>query len=330
MSAKLSVSFSPHVQARPSIASMTYTTLIALGPAVLVGFYFYGVRALIIMALSVVTAMLTEAGMQNIMGREITVRDGTAALTGLLLAMLLPVSAPWWAVITGSALAIILGKQLFGGLGGNPFNAVLVGWVVLSLSWPAAVGNFAETTPLFQGWGDIFPLDSSEMPLAILQYGDNAGVMDMYGLCQVLIGNIPGGIGSTSVIALAVGGLFLVIRRIVPWQIPLGYLGGLLVFALIFWMADQSGEACANPLHHLIFGYTFIAAFFLAPDTATSPYTGWGALLFGIGAGVLTMIIRYWGAYDEGAVFAILFLNALTPTLDRIHFRSYGRVKAEI
>jgi len=331
MSDKLSVTFSPHLQDRASISSLTYLNLAALGPAILVGLYFFGLRALIIFALSAATAVATEALLQKVMGREITIRDGTAALTGLLLAMLLPAGTPWWAVMVGSAVAIFLGKHLYGGLGCNPFNAVIVGWVVMQLSWPNAVGIFYEPVSLSEGlWGKLYPLDPSEMPLAIMAFGDAAGVKDMYQLWPSLIGGIPGGIGSTSVIALAVGGLFLIIRRVITWQIPVGFLGGLLIFGLIFWLVDPSGQTYANPFHQLIYGYTLIGAFFLATDQATSPYTGFGALFYGLGIGVLTMIIRYWGAHQDGVLFAILFMNALTPMLDRIRFRSYGRVQAAI
>lgn len=327
MSNHLSVTFSPHLQDRTSIKSITYTTMAALLPAVAAGFYYFGFRAIIITLLSMVTAVCAESLMQKLMKRPLTINDGTAALTGLLLAMLLPVGSPWWAVIIGSAVAIILGRQLFGGLGANPFNAVLVGWVVLQLSWPAAVDVFYEITPICEGWGELAPLDNSELPLALLQFGDSGGVLEMYSMGDILKGAIPGGLGSTSVIALLLGGLYLVWKGYVPWQIPAGFLGGLFVFALICWMADGAGETYANPFHHLLLGYTLIGAFFLAPDQATSPYTSTGALIYGIGAGVLTMIIRYWGANTDGVIYAILFLNALTPVLDRITFRSYGRVK---
>jgi electron transport complex protein RnfD len=152
--------------------------------------------------------------------------------------------------------------------------------------------------------------------------------MDMYEFWPILFGKVPGGIGTTSALALAIGGVFLVIRRVIPWQIPAGFIGGLLVFGLIFWLTDEAGETYANPLYHLLFGYSLIGAFFLATDPGTSPYTSIGALIYGIGAGVLTLIIRYWGAYADGVAFAILFLNALTPVLDKLHLRSYGRVKA--
>lgn len=327
MSKKLSVTFAPHIQEPTSITSMSYNTIAALSPAVLLGFYFFGIRAVILVALSVLTAVATEAGIQKIMNRPISASDGTAALTGLLLAMLIPVGCPWWAVIIGSAVAIFLGRYVFGGLGANPFNPVLVGLVVLQLSWPDSVNQFFETSSLFSGFAPLTNVDASELGLGLLQYGDAGGVMDMYSWGDVLIGNIPGGIGSTSVLALLAGGLFLVWKRITPWQIPAGFLGGMFVFGLIFWLTDGSGETYANPFYHLVFGYSLIGAFFLAPDSSTSPYTEMGMLAYGVLAGVLTMIIRYWGAYQEGVVFALLFLNALTPILDRIRVKSYGKVK---
>jgi Na+-translocating ferredoxin:NAD+ oxidoreductase subunit D len=328
MSYNISVSFSPHIQDRMSISSMTYTTMAALLPALLFGFYFYGLRAIIIVALGVVSAVLSEAGIQKVMGRPVAVKDGTAALTGLLLAMLLPATTPWWAVIVGSFVAIFLGKQVFGGLGGNPFNSVLVGWVVLRLSWPAAVGLFSEPVSFSGGWGSLFLMDDSELPLGILKYGDNGGIASIYGLWPGLIGSVPGGVGSTSVLALLAGGLYLIYRRIINWPVPVGFLGGLFLFGLIFWLTDSQGDLYANPVYHLIYGYTMIGAFFLATDSTTSPYTFIGGLVYGIGAGVLTMIIRYWGAYQDGVIFALLFLNALTPVLDRLKTKSYGLVKA--
>ena len=328
MSNRLTVSFPPHIQDPMSIASMTYHTIAALCPAVLVGFYFFGPRAVLIVVLSVLSAVGAEAGLQRLMGRPVAVSDGTAVLTGLLLAAILPVGAPWWAVIIGAATAIFLGKMLFGGLGGNPFNSVIVGWAVLRLSWPDAVILFHEPMSLLDSLGSLYPLDASELPLGLMQYGDGGGVTDMYPLGAVLSGNIPGGIGSTSAIALLLGGLYLIYKRIIPWQIPAGFLGGLFGFALIFWLVGGSGSAYANPFWHLLFGYTLIGAFFLATDSTTSPYTELGALFYGLGAGILTMIIRYWGAYQDGVFFAILFLNALTPVLDRFRNRSYGRVDA--
>jgi electron transport complex protein RnfD len=300
----------------------------ALAPALLLGFYFYGLRAVIIAVLGVLAAVASEAGIQRLMGKPVMIKDGTAALTGLLLAMLLPATAPWWAVIIGSFVAIFLGKQVFGGLGGNPFNSVLVGWVVLRLSWPAAVGLYCEPVSLSGGWGSLFLLDDSELPLGILKYGDNGGIGDIFGLWPGLIGSVPGGIGSTSVLALLAGGLYLIQRRIIAWQVPVGFLGGMLLFGLIFWLTDSQGDHYANPIYHLVYGYTMIGAFFLATDSTTSPYTFLGGLCYGLGAGVLTMIIRYWGAYQDGVIFALLFLNALTPVLDRLRTKSYGLVKA--
>jgi Na+-translocating ferredoxin:NAD+ oxidoreductase subunit D len=327
MSKKLTVSFSPHIQDHMTLRSMTVETIGALCPAILVGLYFYGLRAVMIVVLSVIAAVAAEAGLARIMKKPSTISDGTAVLTGLLLAMLLPVGVPWWTVIIGAAVAIFLGRQIFGGYGGNPFNAVLVGYLILALSWPAAVETFYAPANIFQGLSPLFPLDASELPLGLLTYGDQGRVLEFYPLGLALIGGIPGGIGSTSVIALFLGGIYLLVRRIIPWQIPVGYLIGVFVFALIAWLADPSGIKYANPFYHVIFGYTIIGAFFIAPDYTTSPYTLPGMIIFGLGAGALTMIIRYWGAYQDGVFFAILFFNALTPVLDRIRFKSYGMAK---
>ena len=212
-----------------------------------------------------------------------TVHDGTAALTGFLLAALLPVGTPWWAVIIGAAVAVVLGRQIFGGFGGNPFNPVMVGWVVLQLSWPQAVNTFFDPVPLFEGLGKMAALDPTEMPLGLLDFGANAGVAGFYPLSSILVGGIPGGIGATSVIALLLGGGYLIHKKVIPWQIPTGFLGGLFLFSLIFWLADSS--TYANPFYHLFFGYTLIGAFFLATDINTSPYTSTGAIIYGVGIG---------------------------------------------
>ncbi|MFH1136057.1 MAG: RnfABCDGE type electron transport complex subunit D [Pseudomonadota bacterium] len=325
MSKKLSVTFSPHLQDCRSIRSMTLETIAALVPAMLVGFYYFGPRAILIVILSVLAAVLTEAGLQALMGKPVSIGDGTAALTGLLLALLLPVGAPWWAVIVGAAVAMSLGRHLFGGLGANPFNSVLIGWIVLQLSWPEAVNQFYEISPLYQGMSSLIPVGASELPLGLLDFGSSGDPTKLYGWGALLIGAVPGGIGTTSFLALLLGGLYLVARKIVPWQIPLGFLGGQFVFALICWWADPT--IYANPVYHLMVGFSLYGAFFLAPDPTTSPYSPFGAILFGLGAGALTMIIRNWGSYQEGVIFGLMFLNALTPVLDRINARSYGRVK---
>ena len=325
MSDKLSVTFSPHLQDNSSIQSMSRATFYALIPAMLLGIYWFGLRALIIMILSVVSAMAADAFLMKRQGRPANLNDGTAALIGLLLALLLPAGSPWWAVIIGSAMAIFLGRALYGGLGGNPFNAVLVGWVVMKLSWPASVTQYVETMPLFQGFGQLVPLDPTELPLGLLDYGSLGQAMDTYGWWPVLIGNIPGGIGSTSALAIGLAGLYLLKKRVIPWQIPVGYLGGMFVFGLIFWAVNP--ETYGSPIYHLLMGYSLIGAFFLAPDSSSSPYTPQAMIMYGIGAGVLTMIIRYWGAWGDGVVWAILFFNALTPMLDRIHTRRYGLLK---
>jgi electron transport complex protein RnfD len=276
--------------------------------------------------LGVISALAADAITRKAMKKAPAANDGTAALIGLLLAMILPAGAPWWAVIIGAAMAIFIGRSMYGGLGGNPFNPVLVGWAVLNLSWAAATKVFVEPICLTQGWAAIVPLDFSETPLGLLDFGDPGQMIDAYGWWPLLSGGVPGGLGSTSALALLLGGLYLVNKRVIPWQIPLSFLGGQLAFGLIFWLVDPS--TFANPLHHMVAGYTMIGAFFLAADMTTSPYTGPAMILYGLGIGVMTMIVRYWGTSQEGVLYAILFFNILTPVLDRIRLKTYGLVKA--
>ena len=381
---RLSVSFGPHIQDRLSISCMNYETMVALAPAALLGFYFYGFKALFIMVLSMASAVASEAALDRAMKKPFHYCDGSAALTGLLLAMLLPVGVPWWAVIIGAFVAIFLGRQLYGGLGGNPFNTVLVGYLVLTLSWPEAVTTYYEPMGMFGLGGGEFKLFPSEMPVGILAYGSQLNVTDFYSVGAALIGFVPGGIGTSSVLALVAGGVYLCVRGIVAWRIPVGFLVGAFVFALIFWVGPgyfQGGcfagwhvliliavlaaalyfrfrngwsngsigavvaglillgllifwltqvnpKVGSNPFYHVIFGYTIIGAFFLAPDSTTSPSTEMGSLVFGLGAGILAIIIRMFAADLDGVIPAIFFFNVLTPALDRLRVPSYGQVKA--
>lgn len=381
---RLSVSFAPHIQDRLSISCMNYETMVALAPAVLLGFYFYGIKALIIIALSMLSAVISEWILDRVMGKIPQVENGSAALVGLLLAMLLPVGVPWWTVIIGAFVAIFLGRQVYGGLGGNPFNAVLVGYLVLVLSWPEAVTTYYQPGGLFGMGGNGFKLFASELPVGILGFGSQLNVTDFYSLGAAFIGFVPGGIGSSSVLALLAGGIYLIVRGIVPWRIPVGFLAGTFIFALIFYVGPRYlqggcfaawhllvliallavglyflfrngwtpnlliGVICGlivlallifwltkvdpglgtNPIYHLLFGYTMIGAFFLAPDSTTSPYTELGALVFGLGAGILAIIIRMFAADLDGVIPAIFFFNVLTPALDRLRVPSYGQAKA--
>lgn len=307
------VSFPPHILGKKNIATIMYNNVVALVPAIVFALYYFRLGALKVMVISIITALLTEAGMQRFLKRDSTVGDGSAALTGLLLAFLLPSTTPWWVVLVGSATAIILGKQIYGGLGNNPFNDTLVGWLVLRLSWPDRIAS----------WVEPFGGEIPDPPLTVYKFDGLEAFQDYdFQALDLLLGNQAGGVGTICIIALLAGGIYLLLRRIINWQIPVGLLGVVLGFASVLWLYDS--ETYLNPLFHLLAGSTVLAAFFIAPDPATSPVTPWSKLAYGIICGLLIMIIRTWGKYPDGVAFAILLANAGTPLLNKIKPRPYG------
>ena len=307
------VSFPPHILVKKNIATIMYNKVVALVPAIVFALYYFRLGALKVMVISVITAVLTEAGMQIFLKRDSTVGDGSAALTGLLLAFLLPSTTPWWVVLVGSATAIILGKQIYGGLGNNPFNDTLVGWLVLRLSWPDRIAS----------WVEPFGGEIPDPPLTVYKFDGLEAFQDYdFQSLDLLLGNQAGGVGTICIIALLAGGIYLLLRRIINWQIPSGLLGVVLGFASVLWLYDS--ETYLNPVFHLLAGSTVLAAFFIAPDPATSPVTPWSKLAYGIICGLLIMIIRTWGKYPDGVAFAILLGNARTPLLNKIKPRPYG------
>ena len=310
------VSFAPHVLREMSVSTIIYSNLIALVPAIIAALYYFRGGALKVMVLSVITALICEAGMQKFLKREITIMDGHAILTGLLLAFLLSPLVPWWLVVVGSGTGIIVGKMIFGEYGNNPFNPALVGWVMVRLSWSDQLNNWAE--PI----GGMIP----DPPLQVSKFDGLDAFLDYgYGLFDLFIGKQAGGIGTVCIIALLAGGIYLLSRRMISWHIPVGVLGSVFVFAGILWLGNK--EANLNPLFHLLAGGTVLGAFFLATDPVTSPVTRWGKLAYGIICGVLIMLIRTWGKYPDGVVFAILLANTSAPLLNKIRPRPYGKEK---
>ncbi len=308
------VSFPPHVLGRKSIPGIMYNNLVALVPAIIAALYYYRSGALKVMLLSVITVLVCEATMQKFLKRDITITDGSAALTGLVLAFLLPSTTPWWIVIVGSAAAIILGKQIFGGLGNNPFNDALVGWLVLRLSWPDEIS----------GWIEPFGGEIPDPPLWVLKFDGIESFQDYgFGYLDLLMGGQAGGLGSVCIAALLVGGFYLLMRKIITWHIPVGLLGSVLIFSGILWLIDS--EAYLNPLFHVLAGSTVLGALFIATDPVTSPATRWAKLAYGVICGALIMLIRIWGKYPDGVIFAIVLANAGTPLLNKIKPRPYGK-----
>lgn len=311
----------PHLHSGDSLKKMHFDILLALVPAILAGWFFFGWSALLIILLSAVTAMFTEFLWQKTIGRQVTVGDGSALITGILLGLILTSENPWWIPVLGAFIAILVGKQLFGGLGSHPFNSTIVGWAFLQLSYKDILTNFPIPAPRFLlESGEFF----SDPALITLKDSGAEEVADLPWK-DLFLGNVPAEIGTACVLAFLLGGAYLLYRRRITWHIPFSFIASAWVFALIFQRIDP--EAYASPTFHILSGWMLLGAFFLAPEKGTCPVTTPGMILYGMGCGVLTMIIRLWGGYVEGVPFAILLMNAATPLLDRVKPRTIGRIK---
>lgn len=325
----LTVSTSPHWLGRTTIRSMHLEFMLALAPALLTGFYYFGFPGLSVVLLAMASALITEIIAVRITTLPNRVADLHAVLMGLLLGLILPAGAPWWIPVVGGVLTIVLGKMVFGGLGNYPMNPVLVAWVALSLSWPEHMN--AYFAPVALGSGGEFAV--TETPLMALK--NDIGSLEIYDLWDLWVGNAPGAIGATGALSLIAGGLYLILRRLVPWQIPVGALLGCVLMSLVAAYTDSrllemGMEGLAANLKvawfHLATGGLMITAFFLAPEPVSSPVTPWGAFIFGLGVGIMTVIVRTWGAWVDGAFYAVLLLNTVTPILDRIRPKVIGKV----
>ncbi len=317
----LYVSSSPHLHSGKTVKCLMWDFIIALLPAVFAGWFYFGWSALLILVLCVAAALLTEVLYDKLVGKSIDVANGSAIFTGLVLGMLLSSQVPWWIPIVGALVAIVAGKELFGGLGNNPFNSSLVGWTFLALSYRDILENYPMPNPKFL-------LEAGEYLAypAIYTLKDSGvdGIIDVPWR-DYLLGNVPGEIGTICVIALLLGGAYLLYRRVITWHIPVFFIVTVWVFGYATSLIDP--DTYASGTFHVLGGWTIFAAFFLAPEFGTSPVTPGGKIAYGIGCGLLTMIIRLWGSYMEGVPFAILLMNAITPLLDKIRPRVVGRVK---
>lgn len=306
----LVVSSSPHIRTRETTSAIMRDVLIALIPALLCGIVYFGFRSLYLVAVTVVSCVGFEFLWQKITKKPVTVTDGTAAVTGVLLAMNVPVTAPWWMMVVGSFVAIIIAKQLFGGTGHNFVNPALAGRAFMLASWPVLMTRWA--LPFTTGFLVSPDLVSSATPLAVLKgtaEGSLPPVLDMF------IGNIGGCIGETSALALLLGGLYLVARRVISPRIPLCFIGT--VAALTFFFSSGDLSAFDSMLYNTLGGGLFLGAIFMATDYATSPMTAKGQVIMGIGCGLITFIIRKFGGYPEGVSYAILLMNIATPLIDK-------------
>lgn len=322
------VASSPHQHSGASIHSIMWTVFAALLPAAAVGTYYFGWAGLRVLVLCTAAAMIVEALYQKATGHEITVSDGSAAVTGLLLGMNLPPASPAWMVVVGAFVAVFIGKQVFGGLGYNPFNPALVSRVFLLISFPVQMTTWSKPSPFFSSGTDAVTAASplGEVKMELLTKGTALAAQKL-SLVDALMGNIPGSAGETSALALLIGGLFLIRRKIITWHIPLSFLATVMAISALCNSLDPSRYP--GPSFNLLTGGLIIGAFFMATDYVTSPVSPKGMLLFGFGCGFLTMAIRYWGGYPEGVSFAILLMNMCVPLIDTyMQPRVFGEVKS--
>lgn len=303
---KIITTSSPHLHSGESISKIMYSVAIALLLPTFAGVYFFGLRALGLVIVTSVAAILTEAVFQRLRNKPITISDGSALVTGMLLALNLPPGLPYWMAVVGAVVAIALGKQIYGGLGANPFNPALIGRVFLMITFTAPM-----TT-----WIDPVDGTTGATPLALMKM---EGISTDY--VKLFLGNVGGCIGETSALLIILGGLYLIYKGYVDWCIPASYLGTVAILSVLL------GQ---DPIFHLLSGGLMLGAFFMATDMVTTPLSRLGKIIFGLGAGFLTVLIRIYGGYPEGVSFSILLMNAFTPLINRFTVpKIYGEVKAK-
>ncbi|MDR3301071.1 MAG: RnfABCDGE type electron transport complex subunit D [Spirochaetaceae bacterium] len=332
---------SPHVVRSDNVPAIMSRVIIALLPATVFGVVLFGISALLNIVVAVASAVIGEALFRRITRQDIRIKDCSAVVTGLLLALVLPPSTPLWMTALGALFAIIVAKEFFGGLGGNVFNPALIGRAFLLMSFPAALTTWLKPTgihtPLLFNNADPAILDAftTATPLGILKEGVTAtadGISHASGTLgavesslhagsygdmfkDLFLGNYAGCIGETSVLLILLGGIFLLITKTIDWRAPVGMLASAFVFSLVVGL---------NPIFTLLSGGLVFGAVFMATDYTTTPVTGAGKLIFGIGAGLIVVLIRKFGNYPEGVMFSILIMNAATPFLNGLLHKKYG------
>lgn len=332
MKQMLRVSSGPHIHSGTTTQKIMLDVVIAMLPAVAGSIYFFGASAFILIAVSALSAVLAEYAWQKLTHQRVTITDFSAVVTGIMLAFNLPPTAPLWMPIIGSAFAIIVVKQLFGGLGHNFMNPALAARAVLMASWPARMNTFVKPSDLKAlnlGFGaSLFPgsIDavSSATPMTLLKAGTSAAEI---GIWDSFIGNVGGCLGETSALLLLIGGAYLLIRKVITLRTPASMLGTIAVMAFLF--GGDNGLCSADGgtvLMHLFGGGAIMGAIFMASDYATSPVTPKGQIIYGIGIGLITMVIRLWGGYAEGTSYAILIMNVAAPLIERFtHQTPFGK-----
>ena len=329
---KLIVSLSPHAHGTDSVERNMYGVIIALMPALLVSFYYFGLGSVVVCLTSVAACMFFEWAITKYMlKRAPSLLDGSAILTGLLLGMNLPSNLPLWIIIIGALVAIGIGKMSFGGLGNNPFNPALVGRCFLLVSFPAQM----TTWPAIHQWSKYLDAETGATPLALMKKaiteGDASILDQLPGTIDLLLGNHANGFGAGTIgevcaLALLLGLCYMLWKKIITWHIPVSIIATVFVFSGLLHMASP---VYANPFQELFTGGLMLGAIFMATDYVTSPMTHKGQLIYGVAIGFLTIVIRNWGSYPEGMSFAILIMNAFTPLINTyVKPKRFGEVPA--
>lgn len=305
---------SPHIRTKESVESVMYDVVIALVPALIAAIAVFGRRAILVTGISILSCVVTEFICQKLLKQDITVLDGSAILTGILFAFVIPVDMWIPYIIVGSSVSILLGKMVFGGLGANIFNPALVGRAFIQASWPAAITTFtmdgkAGATMLSAIKLDL--LNNSDVVLLVSKEGNQ--------LLNIFLGKMGGCLGETSALALLIGGIYLIIKKQIDWVVPVIMIGTVGVVSYLV------GE---NPIVQILSGGLFLGAFFMATDMVTSPYTRKGRAIFALGIGILVVLIRFKGGYPEGVAYSILIMNGVVPLIDRyIKPKKFGGAK---
>ena len=322
---KLIASSSPHIRSSEDTRSIMLDVIIAMIPALAMSIYVFGIQALVLTLVSVASCLFWEWGYRKLMKKSCSVGDLSAVVTGMLLAFVCPVSLPWWTIVIGSFFSIVVVKQLYGGIGCNFLNPALAGRAILVASYAGAMTTWVTPAEKISVFGSAADVATAATPLAVMKEGafdQLPELMDMF------LGRIGGSLGETSALCLLVGFLYLLIRKVISWQIPVAYIG---TVALVSLISAPAGIGAVDYMLYSIFGGgLMLGAIFMATDYATSPVTKPGQLVFGIGCGLLTVFIRRFGSYPEGVCYSILVMNCCTWLLDKyIKPTIYGAPKKE-
>ncbi len=326
MDKMLIVSANPHIRDKSSIAKIMYIVILSLLPAIFASYWFFGFRAIVLILIAIVSCVITEAAIQKFRKKPVTVSDGSAILTGILLAFNVPANIPWWIVMLGSVFAIAIAKQAFGGLGYNIFNPALIGRAFMLASWPVEMTSNKFWTQPYTG--ETMDAISSATPLNLVKTAlkDNPDLKTIdilaekgVGYWELFVGNVSGCIGETSFLALLIGVIALIILGLVNWRVPFFYIGTVYIMT---WLMGY------DPVFHILAGGLALGAFYMATDMVTSPISNNGNIIFALGLGFLTVSIRVWGGYPEGVSYSILIMNCLVPLINKFTVpKKFGFVK---